>query len=80
MSVAAHPTLQTLTENGLPRELRVQWRWVGQQMSKYLPHECAVNQPLRMQNRTTVKIAKALYSMYLALQEGQGCQCRNDLA
>jgi hypothetical protein len=69
--LAAYPTLQTLTEDDLPRELRVQWRWVGQQMSKYVPHECTGNQPLRMQNRTAVKIAKALYSMYLALREGQ---------
>lgn len=69
--LAAYPTLQTLTEDDLPRELRLQWRWVRQQMSKYLPHECEDNQPLRMQNRTAVKIAKALYGMYLALREGQ---------
>jgi hypothetical protein len=69
--LAAYPTLQTLTEDDLPRELRVQWRWVRQQMSKYVPDDHESGSLLRMQNRTAVKIAKALYGMYLALREGQ---------
>jgi hypothetical protein len=76
--VTAHLCMHTLRDSDFPNELRKDWRWICEQLSRRGPIVrddgtvrvgSVENTMQHIQNRTAVKIAERLLELYRAITE-----------